>query len=335
MNTKLFTPINMFLRIVTLWALLAASLYSATPLCDIVESWTRLNERLHQEGLTLGQNLKNKLDGDPTISARPRFQNHPGGLTPKMAAQQVIDEGLGRVEQISPLRIGDKGAAAWVDTVTSERVLSADTIPIETMAEGYGHLVDRIPNRFSSDYDTKTEDLLRKNTEVFNTGGGIYSAANYGEAHMLRDAKIVFENNANLVTNDFAVSLASGTRGIPFELHVAAKKRAGGESLLEMDSHNTYPGSDLVTNQAVYNHKISTDGITTSIVDSGTGQLTDYGLEVVEGVKKATLASKPYIFTSATGSTTQVSTAFNLINAELPPANHLSLANNFQLIPLD
>lgn len=335
MNTKLITPINMLLRITTLWALLAVALCAATPLCNIIEGWTLLNERLHQEGLTLGQNLKNKLDADPTISARPRFQNHPGGLTPKMAAQQQIDEGLGLVEQITPLRVGDKGAAQWVETVTSKRVLDADGISIETMAEGYGHLIDRIPDRFSSVFDQKAEDLLKKNKDVFDIQGGAYDAANYSEAKMLKDAKIVFENNPNLIANDFVVTLASGSRGFPFELHAAAKKRAAGETLLEMDSHETYGGSDLVTSLAVYNDKITVDGIFSKAVDATTGELSGDGLVIVEGIKKAALDSKPYIFLSSDENNALVQQVFQLINAKLPAANHLTVANNFQKISIE
>ena len=141
MNRKFLSSSRMLRTYTLLWTLLAASLCTANPLCDLAEKWTLLNERLEQEGLVLGQKLGAKLTGDPAIAAHPRFQNHPNGLTPKMAAQEKIDEALGAAEAAAPGLVGDLAASEFIEVTTTSRVVSS-SISFDDMGRGFGHMAN-------------------------------------------------------------------------------------------------------------------------------------------------------------------------------------------------
>lgn len=329
----------MFFQIITLWAILTIGLYAATPLCKITESWTRLNERLHQEGLLLGESLKGKLDGNTAVTTNPRFVND-GGLRHEIIAQQQIGEGMGAAEAVCPNYIDDTSSQAWVDSMTQDRVLWADEIPFETIGEGYGHLaagITALPNLSDVEKRLKIAELLTKNKAVFDNPTGPYLAAGYGEAHMMRDAKIIFEGNGNLPANNFCLNMAAGSRGYPFECRAAASRRQNGETLVALDADATHgKGVDVVSNQAVYSCKTSTAGVTNAIVD-GNGQFSDDGRAIAQAVLQNETGSKPYIFLVPSGDVNEVSTAFDLLNIELTrigATSRVSVASNIKIVPL-
>lgn len=245
------------MRTLLILAALTLNLTAATSLCKIVEGWTRLNERLHQEGVTLGQNLAAKLDGDPTIAASVRFQNHSSGLPPRLAAQEEIDGALGAAEEARAGLIGDQGAGEFIEVATTDRVVSS-SVSYDDIGRGYGQMAASASDSGVTNVDQFLALVFQQQRQRFQNHPGFKNGAVYiyTEASFLRDWTRLFDTpngNGFAIATDVFNDLKNGpNHGVVGNIHAAAVlKSRDGKTIEAIDPDRlvatTYQEVDILT----------------------------------------------------------------------------------------
>jgi hypothetical protein len=200
------------------------------------------------------------------ITASARYQHRPVGERASVARLEM-DGSWANAHLLAEGKMGPLAAQAYVDALNLERVIDA-AIPLEDIGKGYGHIAKRLP---VANADQKLADILENNKARFEDASRPYLAAGYGEAHLLRDANIIFDGETSaLQAEKFVVSLASGGVGIPYEWRVAAARKTAHEKLLMLDADkvdSSLVKCDIVTDKHVYNVGLTTDTIKAKLVN--------------------------------------------------------------------
>lgn len=250
-------------------------------------------------------------------AGHPRWNNLPLSLDEKRFQVELdMERSMSAAIMVSipdgasPMRIKAAAAEAFAEAISSDLVLNS-SLSLEDLVKGFGYLASRMDDPAS---DTKLAELLRNNRNIFADRPEYHS---YNESHLLRDAKYVFEGETSaLEAKTYVIQLASQAEGMAFELRVAAARKLSGENLLAMDADIALPAlkkADLVTNQGVYNiglnvgltinNKLNTPAKREAIADAVIYSETQLGV--------------PYRFVAAEGNPSDVTAAFNLLNAVL------------------
>lgn len=322
MNRKFVIPSGLLRGLILLWTLLGASLCTANPLCDLAEKWTLLNERLEQEGLVLGQKLGAKLTGDPTIAAHARFQNHPGGLTPKMAAQEKIDEALGAAEASGPGLVGDLAASEFVEVATTARVVSS-SVSYEDMGRGFGHMATNASAAEIGNVDEYLALVFQKQRIKFQTNPQML-ANNYTEASYLKDWNRLFDAGGSpQVAKELHVGLSTGgNEGLIGNIHSAAVLKSRGVTIEIIDPDqvdDTFQKIDILTPDSMIQTALRSETVRGKI---------GYSISEAEDVAdliiqmESTHPGRLYKFSYMDGNPEDFDLAIGYLNANFTIKNH-------------
>jgi hypothetical protein len=320
MNFPGFPTSSNLMRTLLILAALTLNLAAATPLCKIVEGWTRLNERLHQEGVTLGQNLAAKLDGNPSITAHARFQNHPNG--PRLAAQEEIDGALGAAEEARAGLIGDQGAGEFIEVATTSRVVSS-SVTYEEMGRGFGQMGASAADAGITNVDEYMALVFQKQRIKFQTNPQML-ASNYTEASYLKDWNRLFDDGGNLhVAKELHVGLSTGgNEGLIGNIHSAAVMKSRGVTIEIIDPDqvdDTFQKIDILTPDSMIQTALRSETVRAKI---------GYSISEAEDVAdliiqmESTHPGRLYKFSYMDGNPEDFDLAISYLNANFTNKNH-------------
>jgi hypothetical protein len=92
----------------SIWSLFLIPASIAGPICKAVEGITKLNERLKDESVKLGEIIAGKTAGNALIDGSPRFKI--SGLPFTVENQKQFSLAIGRVEDLAPSKIKDEAS---------------------------------------------------------------------------------------------------------------------------------------------------------------------------------------------------------------------------------
>ncbi len=298
------------MKIRQLFALIALAISGSQPLlaqlgCKAAEGYTKILERLPDEGIPFQNALAARAKTNPDVARAARFQDPD--LPPEAVAFEKSCLGFGRAEDVAPDNLlGNNSATQWVELTNLKRVIDADSsITFDDIGSGIGQLAKRGTSNEGSpirNMDSKIGKMIGRYKEIFDNDNLPYQKAGYSEARLFKDVDFVLKDDAFVqglkgdpkAFSDSILS-ASLSGGIPLEVRAVARLKSEGKLLgvsLDRlpDGTKLYPGGDALSPGSVVSIKLGADTILFNLENSSKLLL------IAEGVANAARDGYRYKF---------------------------------------
>ena len=289
-------------RLITVFLILStACSVAGVDFCKVIQGYTGLNQRLHSEGVRLGNKVDELIKGSADVPGASRF-THPE-TKPRAQALFQLRLAFGRCEHHWPNGADEQTLEMLSEMLLDRRVIDAVDVDYETIGASFGKLMSRYaspPDSLSDAANVRARALITNLRQKL--GDEPFKSKGYTEAHYFRDLDSIF---AEFPSGDgYSIGTVKKfveTQTIPLTsngtyLEVVVAARRKGEAIRGLSVDAIYPGLpgvetgiDLLTDIGAYNVGRSYTTVA--------GKLNPNAIEgIAKAIVKAHEDGKPYKF---------------------------------------
>lgn len=248
--------------IISLALIFAGSVGANVTFCKVIKGYTGLNQRLHAEGVRLGNRVNELIRRNPDVPGASRF-SHPE-MSPRAQAVFQLRLAFGRCEHHWPNGADEQTLEMLSEMLLDRRVIDAVDVDYETIGAGFGKIMARYVVPKNGDANDRARKFITNLRQKM--GDPPFESKGYTEAHYFRDLDEIFQEFPNgdgynigsiekFVNTQTTPETSNGTY-----LEVVVASRRKGEVIRGLSVDSDYPslpgvktGIDILTNQGAYN----------------------------------------------------------------------------------